>query len=582
MRSRPATRDPCLFRCRQSVIKARLFCAVLAALGCFSHLWPALAAPVVLWSDSRLDLEWARTGIGIWKPIPPEGEKGLPLHLAKPGYLLFLRGAMAFAPALGEARSVVLAQSLLLWLSIAGTSFYLARRRGFAVGVSLYLALILFLRLRDASSAVMSESLSSSLLLPFVALLLSPSALRGARGSVVAGAASALLFWVRPNLGGIALALGVLVAPRSWRSLAALVGAFAGLVFIGWILTAPAAATGDSLRGLSHPLFAASASYYWLPSLGPWPEGTSEGERAREELRHTVENWKNLFLRWNSDARREFLWRALHGLFGTEFYDARWSPLYRRIDTISRTIAPFLLLASLALLLVSPFRESDRVWNVAAPLLLLLLLAQNLLLGSHPRYILPFLPVLLMLAVIALLSLRSAARRRQRAFILLFGGLTAFVATQSAVLDWEWGMIESSGVRLRQPIPRGALPREEPATLHLRIAPPVVGSDAHLEVFGPGSRRLYSSIEDISREKPAITIPLPMWLLEMNRQGPVELELVSLGGYGPVEHLLFPVVPRPWGAPARREGNAGLSPSTGIADGSLDWWAHSGAEPERF
>lgn len=42
----------------------------LAALVClFIYLWPALAGPVVLWSDSRIDLDWAAKGAGILDTI---------------------------------------------------------------------------------------------------------------------------------------------------------------------------------------------------------------------------------------------------------------------------------------------------------------------------------------------------------------------------------------------------------------------------------------------------------------------------------------------------------------------------------
>src|SRR5262245_34823668 len=113
-----------------------LLAGLLAAATLAIFLWPALSAPVVLWSDSHTDLAWAKEGVGIFKPIPPAAP-GKPIdHLPKPGYLLFLRGAMLAFPSLGEERSVVVVQSALLALSILWTSFLLARRRGVAAGVA--------------------------------------------------------------------------------------------------------------------------------------------------------------------------------------------------------------------------------------------------------------------------------------------------------------------------------------------------------------------------------------------------------------------------------------------------------------
>jgi hypothetical protein len=105
-------------------------------------------------------------------------------------------------------------------------------------------------------------------------------------------------------------------------------------------------------------------------------------------------------------------------------------------------------------------------------------------------------------------------------------------------------------------------------------------ADAHLEIFGPGSRLVYSSLADRARDLPAVTIPVPEWLLESNRHADVDLDLVSRGSYDDLHYLLFPVVPRPWSTPARRDGGGELSPSTGIAAGSLDWWAHPGFDAD--
>jgi hypothetical protein len=209
-------------------------------------------------------------------------------------------------------------------------------------------------------------------------------------------------------------------------------------------------------------------------------------------------------------------------------------------------------------------------------LLLALLLGQSLLLGSNPRYVLPFLPVLFLLAIAAAGPSLLAGATRKLAAVAVFGVGIALLAGARHVLNWEWGQVESSGVRLVQRISRGSFPRTGPATLHLRIAAPLPAGSAGLGIFGPGASLLYTSRDDHARRQPFVTMPLPDWLLEANRQGPVDLLLVSAGGYGPTDYLLFPVIPPPWGKGARREGSATLSPTTGISAGSLDWWAHAG------
>jgi len=97
-------------------------------------------------------------------------------------------------------------------------------------------------------------------------------------------------------------------------------------------------------------------------------------------------------------------------------------------------------------------------------------------------------------------------------------------------------------------------------------------------VYGPGGQRLFSSAENDARERPDVAIALPQWLLEQNAKEPVEIRIDSAGGFGPESFLLFPVIPPPWAGGTRRDGSDSLSPSTGIRHGSLDWWAHAGAD----
>lgn len=547
---------------------------LLVAAGLALYLVPAFEAPVVLWSDSHIDLDWARRGIGIFSAVPESEQLAAGVHQAKPLYLLFLRCAIAIAPAGGEARAVVVLQALLLCAVILWVSL----RGGAPVATSLLL--LLCLRLRDSASTVMSEPLTAALLLVAArGILVVPETWAGASAL---GATVGTLFWVRPNAGGIAL---VLVAARFLlcRRLGAGLRVAAGFLVIAVpiAIASRPGPRGPALRGLAFPLLVGSTDYCWEPAVPAVEAGNLES-RQREELRRTRESWSALFrsLRLGDpDAWRQLNWRTFRGLFGSEYSDGRWSSLYLTIANASKLLTPILVLAALALFLTLPFR-TDRSLNLVVLLLFGALLAQNLVLGSLPRYDLPFLPVVFFFAVPAA---AETFRDRKRAIV----AACVFLASLGLgfrcpyVFDEEWGRIESAGVTLRQPIPKGSLPKSEPATLHLRIGVASLPSAAQLEVYAPDGQRLFSSAEGGARERPEISLALPQWLLEQNSNGPVEIRIVSTAGFGPESFLLFPVITPPWAGGTSREGSESLSPSTGIRSGSLDWWAHAGSDPPR-
>jgi hypothetical protein len=386
-----------------------------------------------------------------------------------------------------------------------------------------------------------------------------------------------LLFAVRPDVGAtlFVLAAILLCRDRRWPSLTIYAATFLLLTVGSWAATRSIAGT-DPIRGIGHPILEASAEYYWRPSLGEWPRASTQAEMGRKELGQAAHNWKRTLSRPGSDTRRELFWRAFHGLLGTEFYDASWSRGYHALDTASRVLTPFLILAIIAAIALSSLPEARTA--LAGGLLLLSIVGHDLVLGSNPRYLLPVLPFLLVFLAAAPAALAHASWVRRAGAGLLLLALVALAFTQSDLLDWQWGRIESPGVTIRQSIPAARLPEREPATLHIRIATPVLPSAADLDVLGPEGRLLYSSAGDANRERPFLTIALPAWILEANRGGPVELTLRSRGSYGATSYQLFPVIPPPFGSTARREGSRALSPSTGVASGSFDWWAHPGAD----
>jgi hypothetical protein len=425
------------------------------------------------------------------------------------------------------------------------------------------------------SSAILPEALSAALLLLLVARALDPPRVRG--GFFLFGLAIAVLFWIRPNVGGVALVLAAvgIGRGRGWRAAAATVGAFVLLVAPVWIATRPRS-EGEALRGLAHAIVFGSADYHWNPGEGKRMEGRSRQEVERLELEQAKDNWKKLLRGRGPDVRRQIVWRVVHGILGAEFYDPRWSAAYTNATFFSRVVTPFLTLLAIAAL-VAAWLAGNRSASSLGVLLVGLLVLQDFFLISNPRFVLPFLPALYLLAVTSAAALVSTSRFRTFAGI-SFVVLIALVATQRFVLDWEWGRIEKPGVAIRQRIPIRSLPSSEPATLHLRIASPIVPSKAGFEVRGPAGESLYSTRRNATRETMALTIPLPVSVLEANSRRDVEIELLSVGSFDELNYLMFPVIPPPWGAPARRSGDGGLSPTTGIPEGSLDWWAHAGAD----
>jgi hypothetical protein len=465
-------------------------------------------------------------------------------------------------------RSIVVVQSFLLWASFVATAALVWRRRSAAAGITLLLFLLCFLRFRDAASVVLSEAVAMAIFLPAAAILLlwPPSP----RLAAVLGLASGILFGIRPNVGAALLLLAVLscVVVRRPRALLFLAGAFLLVVLPVFLLTRSDAVPPG--RGLDWPVLYASAEDYWEPSLRLDTRADAEALGAR--LRRTGRNWAQMLGSPGLDRTRQVLWRALHGLFGVEFADERWSPSYGAADRAVRTASPLLVLAGVALVLGFALTRGELLSRAFAAALLTGLVAHNLVFGSLPRYLLPFLPVVFLVAVLAALS------RRPRSFWIAaaacFLGLFALLRGLPGIASREWGQVEASDVILRQQVPRGSLPRRAPATLHVRIASPRPESAVAVDVRidGVGLTNLADSYS------PSLVLPLPQEILTRNQTEAFELVLTSRGAFGPHDYLLFPVVSFPFGRGSARREASPLSPSTGIGTGALDWWAHDGPE----
>jgi hypothetical protein len=539
----------------------RLVFFFLAACFLGIYLLASWRAPVVEWVDSRLDFDLASHPLGFLLGTP---DTGGPMHPLKPLYILFLRAAVLAAPHPG--RAVVVAQSILVWMSFAGTAMLLGRTRGSAFGIASLVAFFFLLSARDAASAVMPEALATAGLLPLAALaVFRPPESPGS--TFRAGLAAAALFFIRQNAGVaivVLLLAGLLGKDRLPRR--ALVFALGFLTLLIPFLAAQRMIhRPDARSGVSTGLVTGSLDYEWAPLAQPWPSAPSPRALARTEIRLAASGWRPMLDWRNPEARRQWAWRLFHGTLGGDYYDARWSRAYRRIDEISRIGRPVATLAAISLVVAGLFFRWSRRAAGAGILLILLLTAQNLVTGSLPRFGLPY------LAALWMLGLACAGRRSVGPAAAVFVLLGALVVGSRQILDREWGLIEKTGAVVRQTIPRGALARKG-KEIRVRIGALIAHTSAELSVVDDRGRVLFRSRENPHPERPEIVVPIPEDLRARNRTEPIELGFVAGSGFTPVDFYVFPVIPPPWSAPARREGSAELSPGTGIEKGSLDWW----------
>jgi len=533
----------------------------LAAVFLAAFVLAAWRAPVVEWVDSRLDLELASRSLGWLLGTP---DTGGPMHPLKPLYILFLRACVLAGG--DPKRSIVVAQALLVWASFAGTARLLFRYRGAVFGIASLVAFFFLLSARDAASAVMPEALATAGLLPLIALAVfrppeSPAA------TYLAGLSAAGLFFIRQNAGAaiVLLMLATLALQPRFSRRALVFGAGFLSLLLPFVVAQRVIRRPEARSGVSTGLVTGSLDYEWAPLAQPWPAAPSPASLSGAERRLAAAGWRPMLRPGDPEVRRQWAWRLLHGLMGGEYYDARWSRTYLRLDEVSRSGRPIATLAAISLILAGLFSRRSRGAAAAGALLLLLLIAQNLAIGSLPRFGLPYLAPLWMLGLVC------AGKRTIAPAAVVFALLAFFVLRSPQILDREWGQIEKSGVVVRQTIPRGALGKDR-ETVRVRVASLIARTSAELSVTDDRGRTLFRSRENPRPERPEIVVPIPPDLRARNRNEPIELRFVAGSGFTAVDFYVFPVIPPPWGAPASREGSGELSPETGIVRGSLDWW----------
>ncbi|HWC65544.1 MAG TPA: hypothetical protein VG777_05640, partial [Thermoanaerobaculia bacterium] len=281
------------------------------AAGLFLYLWAALRGPVVVWSDSRIDLALARERLGFLGGAAYRDTGGWG-HAVKPGYVFFL--TLCTAVFRDPARASVVVQSIVLFAAIAGVALFAAKRRSAAHGAAFLVLALATLSFRDAASAVMSEALATAGFLAIAAWAALGRRV-GIGRALLAGIAVAVLFFVRPNVG-VAAGVLVLLGFRGVRlrrpvlAAAVAAGFLAVVVPVGLARRAHAPEPGRS--GMSSAILTGSLDYLWPPSAGRWPSAATPNETARQEIRLAIARWKATWPPSTPEIRRQWIWRAFH------------------------------------------------------------------------------------------------------------------------------------------------------------------------------------------------------------------------------------------------------------------------------
>jgi hypothetical protein len=397
-----------------------------------------------------------------------------------------------------------------------------------------------------------------------------------------AGFLAALVALLRPNVGALAVAIGVVAAagsPRGLRKAASLVGCFVAVAAL-------AAGVGRwkriSLNPLSveasTPLLWGAADYYWKPDVGAWPSGLDAAEKGRAERAAAARLWKGKFRRWSGDDRRAFLWKLGHAVLSSEQIPPRWlSPAYRAYDTAIRR---WWWLAALALLTLSAAVAfgGRGPWRFCPALIAAALVAQGAVFGADPRFALPLLPAW---CVVLLLALPGSVLS-PRALVAGAVTLAAFVALLAAVPDAstsDYGVVRGPAP-LSFRLPASAFTRTAGrATIHVRFLELSQKFDRGVTIE-TGGTPLQRYEPDPARPYPAfLSAVVGGELLETARRDGLVVDLRP-GGAADWNFFYFPVIPPPWAAPATIHREAAIeSGYGGTTRGGIPWWVHDGADP---
>ena len=548
--------------------------AFLLAAGAL-YLATAAAAPKET-AYGKWDLEilrrWGATG--LLAPLPD-----LPDHLLKPGYILYLRAILG-AAAPFPIRRVLIANALLAVASFAAVAFALWKTRRFRAALLAAAFFLFFTPLRDCADDVLSELPAAAGLLGCLALLVLAVERREVLFPVV-GLLAALLVLLRPNVGELAVAIGVLTAagtPRGFRKAAALVGCFAAITVV---LTGLGRWRSISLNPLtveaSTPLLWGAADYYWKPDVGVWPSGLDAAEKGRAERAAAARLWKAKVHRRSRDDRRALLWKLGHAVLSSEQLPPRWRPAaYMAWD---KAIRRWWWLAALALLSASAVAASGGrgPWRLAPALMAAAIVGQGVVFGADPRFALPLVPAWCVVLLLALPGSTLSPRT------LAAGGvvLAAFVALLAAAPDASTSdyAVVRGPAPLSFPVPASAFARTgDRATIHVRFLELSQKFDRGLTIE-IGGREIARYDPDPARPYPAyLSAVVDGELLETAQRAGLIVDIRPRGA-ADWNFFYFPVIPPPWAAPAAIVGERTIeSGYGGTTLGGIPWWVHAGAD----
>ncbi len=507
-----------------------------------------------------------------------------PSHLVKPGYLLYRRAMLPHEGTdAGEVRRFLAVNAIAVLCGLGAAALALARRSGPRAAILFLVFGLLYLPARDSADYVGSEPLAIGACLLFFAGLLGKRP-AGPLRAILLGLACAGILFLRPNLGWILLAAGLVVLAGNRKTrLAASTGLLAGFVAGMILLSIAGRSTGlpmNPLRsGASRVLLWGTADYYWAPDVGGWPVGNTPGESARLQMEKTRERWKDLVTRWNADTARSLLWRATHSLLSGEQLPACWSA--RGYLLADRFLREWWWLAAAGLFgAAAAFAGAGSGDFRFVPLFLLVAcIVQGIAFGADPRLSLPFVP-LVALSLAAARPGRLTAGRTA-AGVLAAGMLLCAAVAVPDTANSDFAVLRGPGRRLEQVIAASRFPASETATLHLRLVKPD-GIGLGLRIKGNGEPLYERAPEDLSATPAFLSLVLRGPALARARLQGLKLEAGTFGDSRSADAFFyFPATPPVFRPACLMDGSEDLpSGYGGTTRGSVPVWIHPGLDSQ--
>jgi hypothetical protein len=507
-------------------------------------------------------------------------------HLAKPGYLLYLRATLPHAGSdSSENRRFLLFNAGWILLGLGAAAAALERRFGGVSACFFLVAMLACVTLRDSADYVASEPVATGL-----ALLVLAGAVASARSQrvfsrLLLGASAMGIAFVRPNLGilvFVVLLLKALDSDTRKPAVLAISGGFAlGFAVLFVVGRQSNLALQPFRAGVSRVLLWGTADYYWKPDVGGWPVGSTPEESAQKQLGKSVRRWKAFFTDLGENRRRALAWRFGHAFFSAEELPSRWpSPLYRCTDRFARewwwVLATLLVVGAAAAAI-----GGTNGWRFVPALLVAGCIGQGLLFGADPRLALPILPIL----ALALATSFPASGRRVLALAgsaLVGAGCVIFVLRVPDVAAYDFALVRGSGVRIIQPIAASLFPTEGASAIHFRLAqepPHRLGL-----VVGANERILLERRPGDPSPWPAfLTVPLDERETARARREGLTLRIETTGGPGAsAAFVYYPVIPPVLGGRSTVDGSEQIpSGFGGETSGGLPVWVTSAGPSPR-